>query len=55
VVAGNSGEERARRLDDAVRAKILAKAALIAEAKGKIVIEAYQKGDGFDINLIVTT
>jgi hypothetical protein len=47
--------KQVQRLAEDVRAKILAKAALISESEGKVVIEAFPKGDGFDIKLTVTT
>ncbi len=47
--------DQVRRLAEDVRAKIIAKADLIAEAEGEIAIRVYRKGSGFDIRLTVTT
>ena len=55
MALARSNENRIRRLADDVHAKIVSKMALITEEQGKIVIEAYPKGDGFDIKLTVTT
>jgi hypothetical protein len=43
------------RLADDVRAKILAKEALIAEAEGEIMIRIFRRGENFDIKLCLTT
>lgn len=43
---------RIDRLAEAVRAKILAKREVLAGAKGKITVECFPKGEGFDIDLI---
>jgi hypothetical protein len=42
------------KLADEVRAKILAKAAMVSESEGKITVEIYRKGPGFDIRVNVT-
>ena len=43
------------RLANDVRAKILARKALVAESGGKLVIHTYPRGEGFEIELTVTT
>ena len=48
-------ENQISRLADDVRAKILSQKNLIANSRGKIEIEAYPKGDGFDIILTIKT
>lgn len=50
-----SDPDPVRRLADDVRAKILARADLIAEAEGEVAIRVFRKGSGFDIKLTVTT
>lgn len=49
------GVDQVLRLADDVRAKIIAKADLIAEAEGEVAIRAFPKGSGYDIKLTVTT
>jgi hypothetical protein len=55
MAIGSVVDKRIQRLADDVRAKILAKAALVAESEGKITIEIFRRGEGFDIRLTVTT
>ena len=43
--------ERIRRLADAVRAKMLAEIHLLARTRGKIMVECFPKGEGYDIDL----
>ena len=43
------------KLADEVRAKILAKAVIVSESEGKITVEIFRKGSGFDIKLSVTS
>ena len=43
------------RLAANVRAKLLSKAALLAEVEGEITIRVFRRGDGFDIKLIVSS
>lgn len=47
-------DEEVRRLADNVRAKILAKAAVIAVSEGEITIRIFRRGVGFDIKLDLT-
>jgi hypothetical protein len=47
--------ERILRLADEVRAKILAEEQLIARAEGKITLDLFPKGEGYDIKLTITT
>jgi hypothetical protein len=47
--------EQIQRLADAVRAKILARAELIAHAQGEVTVRVFRRGEGFDIKLTVTT
>jgi hypothetical protein len=50
------GVDQVDRLADAVREKILAKRAVIAEAKGPITIKVIPLGSGgFDVDVTVTT
>ncbi len=44
-----------QRLAEDVRAKILAKADLIAQSEGEINVRIFPRGQGFDIKLNVTT
>jgi len=46
--------DQVRRLADDVRAKLLEEADQVARAHGKIVVELYPKGGGFDIRLIAS-
>ena len=48
-------ENQINRLADDVHAKIIASRALIANSKGKLTVEIYPKGEGSEINIIVTT
>ena len=50
-----SQKNRVHRLADDVHVKIMSKMEMIAEGRGRIIIEAFPKGDGFDITLTVTT
>ena len=45
---------RAQRLADAVAAKIMAKSEAIGQCEGKLTIEAFPKGQGYDIKLNLT-
>lgn len=45
---------RAQRLADAVAAKIMAKSEAIGQCEGKLTIEAFPKGHGYDIKLKLT-
>jgi hypothetical protein len=47
-------DRRVERLADDLRAKILANAALIADAEGEITVRIFRRGDGFDIKLVTT-
>lgn len=47
-------DQRIQHLAEQVMAKILAKRQMIAEAEGKITIEVFPKGPGFDIKINVT-
>ena len=47
--------ERISRLADEVRAKIIAEEQLIVRAEGKITLDLFPKGDGYDIKLTITT
>ncbi len=48
-------DEDITRLGDDFRSKILSGKDLIASSQGKITIELFPKGSGFDIKLTVTT
>jgi hypothetical protein len=52
MIAGRTENHRIRRLAEAVRDKIIADAEVLARAKGKITVECFPKGEGFDIDLI---
>ena len=55
MAVGRLTEEEVFRMADDVHAKILAHTALIAVAKGRITIEVFRNGKGFDVNLTITT
>jgi hypothetical protein len=46
--------EKVRRLADDLHAKVIAEEALIARAD-KITIEAFPKGDGYDLRVTIST
>jgi hypothetical protein len=46
--------DQVRRLADDVRAKLLEEADQLTRAHGKIVVEVYPKGAGFDIRLVAS-
>jgi len=48
-------DDQIHQLADEVRAKIIAKAHLIAASEGEIAVRIFPKGGGFDIKLTVTT
>lgn len=47
--------KRVLRLAEDMQKTIFAKKALIDEAEGKITFEVYQKGEGFDIKVTITS
>jgi hypothetical protein len=55
MVAARLRTDQVRQLAEDVRAKILAREALIAEAEGEIQIRIFRQGDGFEIKLNITT
>jgi hypothetical protein len=55
MVAARLRTDQVRQLADDVRAKMLAKEALIAESEGEITIRIFPTHDNFDIKLTVTT
>jgi hypothetical protein len=54
VHIGQLTREQVATLAEDVRAKILSKADVIAQSEGKIEIEIYRQGRGFDIKIITT-
>jgi hypothetical protein len=50
--AEKPGNKRIERLANDVRAKILAEQEMIARSKGEVTIRIFQRGPGFDIQLI---
>jgi hypothetical protein len=55
VTTTNPRIERILRLADQVRAKIITEEQLIARAEGKITLDLFPKGEGYDIKLTITT
>lgn len=55
MAVAKRSEQSVVRLAEDVRAKIIERIGLIMESEGRITIELYPKGQGFDIKLNVTT
>jgi hypothetical protein len=55
MVAARLRIDQVPKLADDVRAKMIAKAAIIAEAEGEIQIRIFRQGEGFEIKLNITT
>jgi hypothetical protein len=55
MVEAGQRTDRVVKLADELRAKVLAEAEFIGRADGKVTLEAFPKGNGYDIRLTVST